>query len=134
MRGMLVRWIILTGGILTISYLIDGIEVRGFASAVFAAAVLGLLNVFFRPLLLILTLPINILTLGLFTFVINALLLMMASGVIAGFEVHGFWPAVMGSLVISVINWLLASFITPRGGIGRVEYIEIKRGRGGRWE
>jgi len=134
MRGMVVRWVVLTCGVLFISYLIEGIEVRGFGSAVLAAAVLGFLNVFFRPLLLVLTLPINILTLGLFTFVINALLLMMASGVISGFEVAGFWTAVLGALVISLINWLAASFITPRGGIGRVEYIEMRRGPGGRWE
>jgi putative membrane protein len=134
MRGMLVRWLVLTGAVLTASYLIEGIKVSGFGGAVAAAAVLGLLNVFFRPLLFVLTLPINILTLGLFTFVINAVLLMMASGVISGFEVYGFWTAVLGSLVISAVNWLLASFITPSGRIGRVDYIEMRKGRGGRWE
>ncbi len=133
MRGMLIRWIILTGAVLASAYLIDGIHVSGFGSAVGAAAVLGLLNVFFRPLLFVLTLPINILTLGLFTFVINAVLLMMASGVIRGFEVEGFWTAVLGALVISFINWLLASFITPAGRIGRVDYIQMRRGPGDRW-
>jgi putative membrane protein len=133
MRGMLVRWVILTGSVLIASYLIDGIRVSGFGSAVGAAAVLGLLNVFFKPLLFVFTLPINILTFGLFTFVINAVLLMMASGVIGGFEVDGFWTSVIGSLVISFINWLLVSFITPAGRIGRVDYIEMKRGSGNRW-
>lgn len=133
MRGMLVRWVILTGGILAASYLLEGIRISGFGSAVLAAAALGLLNVFFRPVLFVLTLPINILTLGLFTFVINALLLMMASGVIGGFEVAGFWTAVMGSVIISGINWLLASFITPSGRVGRGDYIEMKRGPRG-WE
>jgi putative membrane protein len=133
MRGMLVRWFVLTGSVLIASYLIEGIRVSGFGSAVGAAAVLGLLNVFFKPLLLVFTLPINILTLGLFTFVINALLLLMASGVIGGFEIDGFWTAVMGALVISFINWLLASFITPSGRIGRVDYIEMRRGPGDRW-
>ena len=81
--GLLVRWLILTAAIMVASYLIQGIEVNGFFSAFFAAAILGVLNVFFRPILLILTLPINILTLGFFTFIINALLLKMASGVIS---------------------------------------------------
>ncbi len=71
-RGLLIRWLILTIAIFITAYLIDGIHVAGFFSAFFAAAILGLLNAFFRPILLILTLPINILSLGLFTFIINA--------------------------------------------------------------
>jgi len=113
------------------SYVIEGIHVRGFFSALFAAAMLGFLNAFFRPILIIITLPVNILTLGLFTFVINAMLLKMASGVISGFEVYGFWSAVFGSLIISAVSWLLSSFIS---GKGRVEYIDLKKKRGGRWE
>jgi putative membrane protein len=106
--------------------------VAGFFSAFFAAAVLGILNALFRPILLILTLPINILTMGLFTFVINAFLLMMASGVAPGFYVEGFWPAVFGSVIITLVSWLLSSFINGRG---RVEYIDLKRKRNGDiWE
>ena len=71
MAGILIRWLILTAAILAASYLVDGIVVTGFWAAFFAAAILGLLNVFFKPLLIILTLPVNILTLGLFTLVIN---------------------------------------------------------------
>jgi len=119
--GLLVRWLVLTAAIVIASYLISGIEVSGFFSAFFAAAILGLLNIFLRPILFILTLPINILTFGLFTFVINAVLLKMASGVISGFQVHGFWSAVFGALVISVVNWLLNSFINEQG---RVEYTD----------
>ncbi len=129
--GLLVRWLILTAAITIASYLITGIEVSGFFSAFFAAAILGVLNVFFRPILLILTLPINILTLGLFTVVINAVLLKMASGVISGFEVHGFWSAVWGALLISLVNWLLSSFITDRGTVG---YTDLRRRDDGRWE
>ena len=131
MRGIFIRWVILTAAILFASYLIEGIEVRGFLNAIFAAAILGILNAFFRPILIILTLPINILSLGLFTFVINAMLLKMASGVISGFEVHGFWSAVFGSLLISLVSWLLSSFINDRG---RMEVLDLKRKRGGRWE
>ena len=129
--GLLIRWLILTAAIMVASYLIQGIEVKGFFSAFFAAAILGVLNVFFRPILLILTLPINILTLGFFTFIINAVLLKMASGVISGFVVHGFWSAVFGGLIISVVSWLLNSFINDQGRVG---YTDLRRRDDGRWE
>ena len=129
--GLLVRWLVLTAAIVIASYLISGIEISGFFSAFFAAAILGILNIFFRPILFILTLPINLLTFGLFTFVINALLLKMASGVIEGFQVHGFWSAIFGALVISVVNWLLNSFINEQG---RVEYTDLRKRDDGRWE
>ena len=129
--GLLVRWLILTVAIMVASYLIQGLEVKGFFSALFAAAILGVLNVFFRPILLILTLPINILTLGFFTFIINAVLLKMASGVISGFVVHGFWSAVFGGFIISVVSWLLNSFINDQGRVG---YTDLRRRDDGRWE
>jgi len=131
MKGIFLRWLILTFSIIATSYLIDGIQVSGFLSAFFAAAILGILNAFFRPILLILTLPVNILSLGLFTFVINAIVLKMVSGVISGFEVYGFWSAVFGSLLISLVSWLLTSFI---GGRGTVQYIDLKNVGGNRWE
>jgi len=131
MKGIFIRWLILTFAIIATSYLIDGIQVSGFLSAFFAAAILGILNAFFRPILFILTLPVNILSLGLFTFVINAIVLMMVSGVISGFKVDGFWSAVLGSLLISLVSWLLTSFIGERG---TVQYIDLKNVGGNRWE
>ena len=131
MKGLIIRWLILTVAILVAAYVIEGIEVKGFWSAFFAAAILGVLNALFRPILIILTLPITILTLGLFTFVINAILVMMVSGVIGGFEVHGFWAALLGSLVISVVSWLLNSFISDQGRVGT---IELRKGQDGKWE
>lgn len=124
MKGILIRWLILTAAIMLTSHLMERIEVQGFFNAFFAAAVLGILNAFFRPILIILTLPINILSLGLFTFIINAMLLKMASGVIPGFEVYGFWGAVWGSLIISLVSWVLTSFVSRQG---RIEYVDIKR-------
>jgi putative membrane protein len=118
MARILIRWLILTAAILAAAYLVDGIVVTGFWAAFFAAAILGLLNVFFKPLLIILTLPVNILTLGLFTLVINAVLLKIASALIAGFDVHGFWPAVLGAVIISIVNWLLSTLIADRGNPG----------------
>lgn len=115
MPGILIRWLTTTAAIVATAYLLEGIQVSGFFPAIFAAAVLGILNAFFRPIALLLTLPINILSLGLFTFIINALMLKMASGIIPGFNVYGFWTAIFGSLLISLISWLLNSFIGEQG-------------------
>lgn len=131
MKGLVIRWLVLTAAIMVASYLLEGIEVKGFFPALGAAAMLGILNAFFRPVLLILTLPINILSLGLFTFIINALMLKMASGVIPGFDVRGFWTALFGALIITLISWLLNAFISERG---RVEFIDLKKRDGDRWE
>ena len=122
MHGILIRWLILTGAILVTAYLLGGIHVSGFLSAFFAAATLSALNAFLRPVLFLLTLPINILSLGLFAFVINALMLKIASGVIPGFDVDGFWSAIFGSLLISVISWFLNSFINERGTMTYVQF------------
>lgn len=130
MHGFLLRWFILTISIMITAYLIDGIYVADFFSAFCAAALLGILNAFFRPILFILTLPITILTLGLFTFIVNAIMLMMVSGMVSGFHVDGLWSAVWGSLFISIVSWLLTSFISEKG---RVEYIHIKRIDRNRW-
>jgi len=131
LNGLLIRWLLLTIAIIVTSYLVDGIYVTSFFAALFAAAVLGILNALFRPILIIITLPINILTLGLFTFVINALLLKMASGLVPGFYVQGFWSAVFGSLIISLVSWLLNSFVSDKGGI---RYIDLKKTDKGTWE
>ena len=131
MNGLVIRWLVLTVAILITSYLIEGIVVTGFFTAIFAAAVLGILNAFFRPIAIILTLPINILSLGLFTFVINAIMIKMASSIIPGFSVHGFWAAVLGALLVSIISWVLNSFINEKGS---VQYIELKHKGGNRWE
>jgi len=131
MRGIFLRWIALTFAILLAAHLIEGIEATGFWAAFFAAAILGVLNAFFRPILFLLTLPINILTLGLFTFVINAVMLMMVSGILSGFTVRGFGPAFWGALIISLVSWGLTALVSERGTI---EVIDLRRGHGGRWE
>jgi putative membrane protein len=127
MNGILIRWLFTTLALLLTSYLVDGIQVKGFFSALLAAALLGILNAIIRPVLILLTLPINILTLGLFTFVINALLLMMVSGVVSGFHVTGFWAGFWGALVMSLISWGLNVLV---GNSGRVEVIDIKVKKG----
>lgn len=117
MRGLIVRWLTLTLAIIATAYLLDGIRISGFGAALAAAVLLSVLNAFFRPIAILLTLPINVLSLGLFTFVINALMIKMVSGVVPGFEVRGFWTSVIGALVISLISWLLNSFIGARGSV-----------------
>ncbi|MBS3758548.1 MAG: phage holin family protein [Desulfobacterales bacterium] len=135
---LLIKWLCLTAAIMFTAYLVEGIEVAGFAHALGTAAVLGVLNVIVRPILFILTLPINVMTLGLFTFVINALMLKIAS-VIPGFSVVGFWAAVFGALIISAVTWILNALIrdsTTRGGGHRRpgdEYIDMKK-HDDRWE
>ncbi len=136
MKTILIRWIVMTAAILVAAYVIDGISVSGFLSAFFAAAALGILNAVFRPILLLLTLPINILTLGLFTFVINALMLKLASALIPGFDVQGFWPAVLGSLLISIVSWALNMLIRDieRPRRGDPDIIDLKKKDRDRWE
>jgi len=129
-KGLCIRWLFMAGAVLIASYLIEGIQVQTPFRALFAAAVLGILNAFLRPFLLILTLPLNLLTFGLFTLVINAMMLKMASAVIPGFDVIGFWSALLGALVISLVGWIISALVNDRG---RIEVIELWRGRDGTW-
>jgi putative membrane protein len=91
--------------------LVDGIEVRDGKAAVFGALVLGLANAVVRPLVLWLTLPVTILTLGLFLIIVNAFMLMIAAAFVDGFEIEGFGSAVWGSLVLSVMNFLVGAML-----------------------
>lgn len=107
MIGMLIHWVILALALLFVAWIMPGIKLTGFAAALFATLILGVVNVFIKPGLLFLTIPINILTLGLFTLIINALLFWFVSSLVAGFEVSGFWAAFFGSLMFSIISMFL---------------------------
>ncbi|MBN2439021.1 MAG: phage holin family protein [Deltaproteobacteria bacterium] len=133
MRGVMLRWLVLTAAVLTACWLLEGIRVNGILPALLAAALLGILNAVFRPILILLTLPVNILTLGLFTFVINAMMLMIVSAVIPGFDIRGFWTAVFGALIIGAASGVLNIFIGGKGRVERTAYIDLKQRRG-RWE
>lgn len=104
---LLIKWIVNAVAIVITAYLLPGVRLSGFFAALVTALVLGLVNVFIKPLLLLLTLPLNILTLGLLTFVINALLILLTSAVVPGFQVTGFWWALLFSLVLAIINYAL---------------------------
>jgi putative membrane protein len=120
MWGFLIRSLLTMLAVLATAHIIPGISVDGWLSALGAAVVLGVLNAILRPLLLLLSLPFIIVTFGLFIFVINALLLGLASWLVPGFRVAGFWSAVFGSLVISIISGILNFLV---GGSGRVEVV-----------
>ena len=109
--SLLVHWLIYAVAIVITAYLLPGVRLSGFFAALVAALVLGLVNTFIKPLLLLLTLPLNILTLGLLTFVINALLILLTSSLVPGFVVTGFWWALLFSLVLSIINYALSSMV-----------------------
>jgi len=95
--------------ILIISYLLPGIaRVEGAWAALVAAFILGIVNAVIRPILIFFTLPITVLTLGLFLLVINGLMLLLVSSIVRGFEVNGFWGAVLGSILISLVSWILS--------------------------
>ena len=118
--GFLVRLFLNALALLLVSTVIPGIEVRGVLPALSAAFFLGVVNAVVRPVLVILTLPLTIMTLGLFIPLLNAALLKLVSLMIQGFEVHGFWSAVFGAILLSLISGLLNLFINDRG---RVEVI-----------
>jgi putative membrane protein len=111
--NILFSWLISAMVILTASYLLPGVHVENFTAALVTAVILGIINLFIKPLLLILTLPITLLTFGLFAVVINAVLILLASSIVPGFNVDGFWWALLFSLVLSLINSFLNSVNKP---------------------
>ncbi|MBT4121115.1 MAG: phage holin family protein [Candidatus Magasanikbacteria bacterium] len=108
---LLTRWVINAGTLLLLAYYLPGMEVSGWYAALITAFVLGLVNAVLKPILVILTLPVNILTLGLFTFVINALLFWFVASFIKGFDVAGFMPAFWGALILSVVSWIVSGLL-----------------------
>lgn len=108
---LILRWLINAAALMVIAYYLPGIVVSGFYAALIAALVLGLVNALIRPILVVLTLPINILTLGLFTLVINALMFWFAASIVKGFYVAGFMPAFWGALIMAVVSWLAGELL-----------------------
>ncbi|KAF1019292.1 MAG: hypothetical protein GAK30_03193 [Paracidovorax wautersii] len=108
---LILRWVLSALALLVVAALYSGVAVQGFGSALIAAAIIGLLNVIVRPVLVVLTLPVTIVTLGLFLFVINALMFWAASGLMSSFYVAGFWAAVLGSLIYSALQLLIDAVV-----------------------
>ncbi|AVO43153.1 phage holin family protein [Simplicispira suum] len=106
---ILAKWLLSATALLAVAYLYSGVQVESFGSALIAAFVIGLFNAVLRPVLVILTLPVTIVTVGLFLFVINALMFWSAAGVLSGFHVSGFGAALLGSLIYSLLGLLIES-------------------------
>jgi putative membrane protein len=111
MGALLLHWLISTASLLIVAYIFPGIQVRGLATALIAAIVIGLVNATLGFVLKILTLPLTLLTFGLFLLVINALMLQLASYLVPGFFVSGFWSAFFGAIVLSIVSMILHSLI-----------------------
>lgn len=112
---MLVRMALNAAALVAVAYLLEGVELDGWGPAALAVVLLALVNATLRPLLLLLTIPINLVTLGLFTFVINAAMMLLVSGVVGGFRISGFGAALVAALAYSVISW----FLNGLAGTGR---------------
>ena len=108
MISFLIRLAINAFALLIVTYTVRGVEVQSPVVAIVAAFVLGIINAFIRPLIILITLPINILTLGLFTFFINGFLFYAVSKIVKGFIVTGFWPAFFGALIFTIISFLVS--------------------------
>ena len=110
MKRFLIHWLIITLALWVTAYILPGVHVGSYQALAVAAIVLGLVNALIRPILTILTLPITILTLGLFYLVVNGCTFLLASKMVPGFQVDGFWWAVLGALVVSIISSFVGGF------------------------
>jgi putative membrane protein len=124
MRGLVIRWLVSATALYLTSLIVRGIEVSGIFPLLFAAVTIGVLNAIVRPFILLLTLPLTIVTLGFFILVVNAGMLWMASKVVVGFEVHGFWSALGGWLLMSFFTFLINLLI---GESGQIEMVSFRR-------
>ncbi|CAN5463344.1 hypothetical protein BH18VER1_BH18VER1_13200 [soil metagenome] len=132
MRHFVFRWIVTTIAVAVAAWVLDGISVDGTGASIGAALLLGIFNAFIRPVLLLLSAPLILVTLGLFIFVVNGLLLMLVPTFVPGFHVNGFGSAFWGAIIIGIISWMLSAFF--RGSDGKVHVLthhaQIKRVQG----
>jgi putative membrane protein len=132
MRHFVLRWAIMTVAVMVASSLIHGIRYDTVAALIGAALLLGILNAFVRPVLLLLSVPLILLTLGFFILILNGLMLYLVPSIVIGFHVDSFGSAFWGAIVISLVSWLLSAFF--RGSDGRVHVLthhtQIRRVRG----
>lgn len=112
MTRLLAQWVLNGGALLLVANLFSGVQVHGLASALWAALILGLLNTVLRPVLVLLTLPVTLVTLGLFLLIVNGLVFWLASGLLGGLQVNGFWAAVWGALLYSACGLVIDSLLT----------------------
>jgi putative membrane protein len=140
MKWLIARWAVNAGGLMIVGYLFDGIRFDGFGWVLAAAAILGVLNTMLRPVLLVLTLPLTVVSLGFFALVINAFMLKMTGWLLSGFQVQGFWTSLGAAVVLSLIS-LGVNHLIGRGQISVTkrpkdddDVIPLNRGSDGTWE
>ncbi len=114
--SLIIGWVVNTLSLLALAWLMPAVQIRSVGAAILAALVLALLNTLIRPILLILTLPVNVLTLGLFTFVINGFLFWLATQMLEGFAVRSFGWAVLAAIVYSLISWVISALLPAARG------------------
>lgn len=117
--GLVIRVLVNAAAIVLAAHVVPGLAVRSLTTALVAGLVLGLVNAIVRPVLVVLTFPITLVTLGLFLLVLNGFCLWLASTLVPGFEVHGFWAAVLGALILSAVSWVVGAFVSDGGRLGR---------------
>ena len=115
MKGLLIKWVVNSTALLVVAHLVSGVTLDNWLSVFIASLVLGLLNAFLRPVLIFMTLPVTVLTLGLFTLFINAFLFYMAAHLVRGFHVAGFWQAFIAAFVFSIVSFLLNVVLSSNG-------------------
>ena len=128
MKGFLIKWCVNIIALFTVVHIVHGINVDRWETAIITALVLGLINVFLKPFVILFTLPLNILSLGLFTLIINGALFYLVSKLVTGFHIVNFWNAFWGALWFSIISFLLNLLISPKGNVD-VRFYKSRSGR-----
>lgn len=124
MQGFLIRMLIVAAGLALAAWLVPGVSISGLGTLLLAALLAGFVNAFVRPIVVLLTLPITLATLGVFLLVVNAAMFGLVAWLLPGFQVSGFFAALLGWLIVSAVSWLASSYIGPRG---RYEILIIER-------
>jgi putative membrane protein len=129
MNGFLIRAVVVGVGLWLAAQIVPGVRIQSPESLIAAALLLGIINAFVRPILVILTFPITLLTLGLFLLVINGLMIELVSYFLKGFVVDGLWPAILCSIVVTLTSWVMSGWVGPPHG--RIDVVTVRRD--GRW-
>lgn len=125
MRGFFIRLIITALGLWVADVLLEGIGFTGTGALIVSALLLGLVNAVIRPILLILTLPLTVVTLGLFILVVNGISLALVAWLVPGFQITGLFAATVGAIVVSLVSWVVSSFVGGSGRIERMRRVEV---------
>jgi putative membrane protein len=133
MEGFLIRTVVVGIGLWLASNIVPGVDFQSTQTLIAAALLLGIVNAFVRPILIILTFPITLLTLGFFLLVINGLMILLVASFLKGFIVLGFWPAFFAAIVVSLTSWVMSGWVGSGQHKGRIDVITMRQTGPGRW-